>query len=166
MCVFSFFSFGTLAASSHSLVYVAYTCQTFRPLKAHAESGVDYERFLALALQRAVDEQRNYEAAGSSLRKRMARYRSHPKEPLYGIVADLTVIPNAAIAAAVSCSDLQTVKTVIVSTREVAFNFLGGGRIMLSAQSYTVLSLDMLDEVLLLHHVAVFVVQLTLIWFI
>jgi hypothetical protein len=111
--------------------------------KASKKAGRDHERSLSNALRRAVDEQRNYEAAGS-LRAKMARYNSHSDEDLYGLVADIAVIPDEAIAAAVSYSLPQCVNTVIVSTRRVAFEFLRRGRMIFRAQSYDTLSIDML----------------------
>eukprot|EP00953_Heterococcus_sp_UTEX-ZZ885_P036760 18918-Heterococcus_DN1.PRE.1 len=109
------------------------------------KSGRAHERFLAYALRRAVDEQRNYAAAGS-LRAKLARYHSHSEEDLFGLVADIAVISDEAIAAAVSWSQPQCVNTVIVSTRRVAFEFLQRGRMIFRAQSYDTLAIDMLQQ--------------------
>jgi hypothetical protein len=118
-----------------------------------------HELYLAFAVQRAVAERCNFEAA-HSLKERMHHYskivhcqRASPLPGsgsilgLYGMVADLALIPNQAIAAAVS-RRCRISSTVIIDKQEVAAEFEQQTSLSYSNAPY--LALDTLQQVLTL----------------
>jgi hypothetical protein len=78
-----------------------------------------HELYLAFCLQRALDDERHQHRTSGKMLETLASFDSGENQ-VYGFVADLVVISNVAVAAAVTASSLLRLITVIVDTEAVA----------------------------------------------